>query len=360
MKNTERNVGIDFLRIISMLLIVTAHVFKAGGLLYSPQHDFRFYALWTIEVICACSINFYALLSGYLLVDKPFALHRIIYLWMQVYFYSVGILIIFLIFAPDLVTTSNIYSALLPTVKSNYWYFTAYFCLFFFIPFLNILIAKLDRRGMNMLCIFIILSLSVIPFIIESDIVLENSGYSALWLAGMYVLGAYIKKYGFPKWLHAWNTALLFVLSVTASSLILHYRKTYSINFTEPLILFNSLIITMWVLKHNWKHGISAKIATFVGPLCFSAYIIHSHELIWNQVLNNWFASLIKLNTPVYILVSVAYAFLVLVLCSFIDKARNILFRILRLDRLAKRIDWLLVFCFGQRSPTENQHKTCQ
>lgn len=62
----ERNYGIDFLRIISMFMIVILHILGNGGILASVQIGSSNYHLaWILEIASYCAVNCYALISGY-------------------------------------------------------------------------------------------------------------------------------------------------------------------------------------------------------------------------------------------------------------------------------------------------------
>lgn len=124
----------------------------------------------------------------------------------SVAFYTVTITILFSIFVPGSVGKVEILSSALPMIKKQYWYFTAYFGLFFFIPFLNELMNKLSKEQFKKLIITIIIVLSLIPtfsignlFNASIDLFNTGEGYSMLWLMALYIVGGYFKKHGFPQ-----------------------------------------------------------------------------------------------------------------------------------------------------------------
>ncbi len=60
---SERNFGIDALRLASMLGIVLMHVLYKGGILTKNAGvDNRI--LWLFETACSCSVNCFAMISG--------------------------------------------------------------------------------------------------------------------------------------------------------------------------------------------------------------------------------------------------------------------------------------------------------
>ena len=67
----ERNYGLDLFRFISMLMIVGLHVIGNGGILDNAQPlTIRGEAVWLLEIACYCSVNCFALASGYVGVKR--------------------------------------------------------------------------------------------------------------------------------------------------------------------------------------------------------------------------------------------------------------------------------------------------
>lgn len=85
--SNKRNVGIEILRIISMLMIVMLHVLLFG-VKYDELSIFSIKGGITnlLEAICFCAVNVYAIITGYLLVNKSTKTSRLIDLWLQVFF----------------------------------------------------------------------------------------------------------------------------------------------------------------------------------------------------------------------------------------------------------------------------------
>lgn len=86
-----------------------------------------------------------------------------------------------------------------PVTHAQYWYFTAYFCMFFFIPFFNLLIENLTNEKRKLLVVTIIVIFSVVQTGRGIDIFGTATGYSALWLGILYVIGGCIKKLELEK-----------------------------------------------------------------------------------------------------------------------------------------------------------------
>lgn len=199
MSAQKRILWIDLLRIISMLMVVILHICMQGGVLHSFSVGSAGYFLsWLLESFCYCAVNCYALITGYIMYNpnKKFNYSRIIPLWLQVFFYCVCILLLFSFLKPESLTMS-VLNYLMPVTNNIYWYFTAYFGMFFFIPFMNILAEKLDKKQFTTLAATMFVVFSFVPFTFtDKDPFYTKNGYSMLWLVILYFAGAYIKRFG--------------------------------------------------------------------------------------------------------------------------------------------------------------------
>ena len=144
----ERNYGIDLLRIVSMMMVVLLHVLGQGGILDgSDPLTVKSETAWLLEIGAYSAVNIYAMISGYVGYGRKYKYSGLVYLYFQVLFYTVPTTIIFYIYRPELVNLKGKRELLFPFAYNTYWYFTAYFCLAFFIPFLNMMLERLDRAG---------------------------------------------------------------------------------------------------------------------------------------------------------------------------------------------------------------------
>ena len=73
-----RNYGIDFLRMISMIMIVMLHTLGHGGILRSVSFlSVHYQIAWLLEVIAFGAVNTYAMISGFVSVDSHFRQHEL-------------------------------------------------------------------------------------------------------------------------------------------------------------------------------------------------------------------------------------------------------------------------------------------
>ena len=145
----DRNYGIDLLRIVTMFMIVNLHVFWYGGILRSENLYFlsaKYNIVWILEIICYVAVNCYALISGFVGIESRYKYSNIVLLWLRVVFYSISLYLIGCIFGIVDFNFNTLITFCFPVVNSKYWYFTAYFCLFFFMPILNSALENMEHN----------------------------------------------------------------------------------------------------------------------------------------------------------------------------------------------------------------------
>ena len=283
MGENKRNYGIDLLRILSMQMVCLLHVLGEGGILSAVQiHSAKYNIIWFLRTAAYCAVNCYALISGYVGIEAKFRYSKILKLWLQVVFYTVGITAIFYVFSPEQIGRRELFSSVSPVMSVQYWYFTSYFCMFFFIPFLNRLINGLPSRQRRILVITIIVLFSILPALFGRDVFGTGEGYSVLWLVCLYLIGGCIKKSLWIQKIH-YRTALVIYLASTVLAWIVKGRL---IAYTSPAMLLSGIALLILFANCKLPDWMFTKI-TFLSPLSFSVYLIHAHPLIWTNILHS-------------------------------------------------------------------------
>ena len=357
-----RNLGLDLLRMAAMFLVATLHVLGAGGVLdsaapLSPDYE----TAWLLECAAYCAVNCYALLSGYVGVNGRFHYANLALLWLQAAFYTILIPVAFALLAPGMVGTREVIRGFFPAMSNHYWYFTAYFAMFFFIPAFNYLVKHLKRRQMDVLAVSIVVVFSLLPTVFQRDVAdifpgdlfITYSGYSPLWLALLYILGAYARKYNLFARISCAGAFGIYALCILLTwgekwmveGLGMKVLGEYIpggllVSYTSPTILLAAAALLAGFSKLRLPAW-TAKPIGFLAPLSFSVYLIHVHPLMWRYVMAGRFIAFGSYGT-VKLAVSVLGAALgIYVLCSAVDAIRAALFRWLdlrgRLSRLEER-----------------------
>ena len=142
-----RNPGIDLVRILAMIGIIISHILIHGQVFRKYyMHDklnlLNYFFFW--------HINGYCLISG-MVGYKKHKYSNLLYLWINVIFYSVGISLFYKLKEKN---NYELYSEFFPVVFGKYWYFSVYFGTYLFLPLVNKGIEYLAKSELKILINF--------------------------------------------------------------------------------------------------------------------------------------------------------------------------------------------------------------
>lgn len=344
--SSRRNYGIDLLKIISMYMIAILHVLGQSGVLSSLKTLSLGYNLaWLLEIICYCSVNCYAVVTGYVMVNSKFRYKKIINLWLGVCFWSVILTLIMKCIHPYLIGKKDILKSFLPVTFNSYWYFTGYFALFLFIPFINKLISNLDRKSFKRLVVTIVILFCFISLLTDPFKLIY--GYSFLWLLAAYFIGAYIRIYNpFVKVKVKWIILVILISLLLTFFLKLLIVKCPGITFdffgsgvlisyNSFSILFASIGLVLLFIKMKLKNKYLLRFIKRLVPATFGVYIIHVQPFVWSLFMTDRFKFVISYNPVVMILLVLFFAFMLYMLCSYLEMIRIYLFKKLKINKIS-------------------------
>lgn len=306
----NRIIGIDLLKIISMMLIVSLHVLGYGGAI--PNNNVinaPYLTTWFLEIISLTAVDTFGLITGYLYIDKKININSIFKLWIKVLFYSLLIYIIFLLFNSNhILNLTSILKYCFPLVMSHYWYFTHYFALFFFIPFINRLLNILDRKQYSFLCILI----GFLFFIMNTIRTMIVFPFSLLLV--LYIIGGYIKRFVNITFNNKKLLLIFFVVVFCNLLFRMFFIKATTVLFKNPMgglftknesptILFQSVLLLLIFRNVEIKSDRLNMSIKYLSKLSFSVYLIHAHELVLNNLITNSFIFLSTINNPILIII---------------------------------------------------------
>ncbi len=358
---TQRNVAIDVLKVIAMIMVLTLH-FPLGidSAFGSAQYNIR--ALFVSFSYCA--VNIYALISGYCLLEKKTSLSRLMNLWVIVIFYSViNLLINAIIF--DEFTVKSLILGLLPISTDVFWYATGYIVMYLFIPYINILMQNLGFYNTKKL-VFLLLIVFGIGSWVSSRLggatLGVNSGYTVIWIMILFIVGAAIKKYGvavvsiFKKERkNIWYLIIAFFcgICVFASEYIFYYVTGWLLSkpqpfklfygYCSPFIIVMSISLLVFFSRLDIKSNKYTMIFTFIASFSFGVYIVGSCSSFRRVVWENLFE---KFNS--YFIVEFLFSVLMtLCICVIIEYVRTKLFKIIKVDNMLNKTEkHIKNFCY--------------
>lgn len=347
-KEARHNYGIDMLRIISMFMITIHHVLLHGGILQEADHfKLQYKVAWFLEIAVLCAVNVYGLISGYVGYGKKHNLSRIMRIYLQMIFYTLLTTFVFALFKPELLTRENIWTAVCPFGREAYWYCTAYLCLCLFMPFLDRLMASLTRPEGSRLLLGAFFLFSILQTIYNKQFAVTNNGYSFLWLAVLYLGGAYIRKYDVGKredtgkFLAGYALSVIFVWIVKMGTEHLQYTASHEYNeslrfvtYTSPFIIICAVCLLL-AFKEIKVAAVSVKLAAVFAPVALDVYLFHDEPLFRENIITGAFKVYLSFN-PVRMFGAVIGTAGIIWICgSLVGRLRICFFKLLKVDNLS-------------------------
>ena len=323
-RDSGRRSNIELLRIIAILMIVAHHFALYSDLTY-PAGTVSVSRFWVDLLLAGGKTGtcIYVLITGYFLVDsKSFKPSRLVKMWLHVFFYS---LLIYLILSGTGIidfSANGLLKSMLPISFNHYWFATAYFLLYLFYPFINILINNLSKKQYITLLVVFFLILSIIPTLLDLAYI-KNFFVNFVFF---YCIGGFIKRHVDPDKTSSGQcfavSVILIVLTASTPS-IFSFASTmnapldsYSYHFYEntslPIILI-SVFMFMGSVKCRIRDN---RFVNTVAKCCFGIYLIHENP---NLRLNLWlglFKGYLYKNSIIIIPYS-----LLIIMCVFISAA---------------------------------------
>lgn len=347
----NRNIGIDFLRLIAMTFVIVLHSLGHGGILGGvSEGSIRYRCAWLLEIIAYVGVDIFALISGYVTnasknIKRVFINYLL--LWSQVVFYNLIVSGIIGVVDKEEAYTSIIVKSFFPNIYNAYWYFTAYTGMIFLLPFILIVLRECPTKYLRIYLFFFVLVFSTVDVVTRNWI--PYGGYSFVWLSFLFFLGMVIKKCNLFSEV---STSCLILLIILLYSLIWGWKqfgvditlmdititKDLFISYTSPPMLVISILYIVIFSRLQFGKKIK-RIITVLAPGTFAAYLINDNKYFREFVITNSFSCIIKYNILFMIGIVIMFSVLFVVMAAVIDLIRQYVFKYCQLE---KRYEYLL------------------
>ena len=351
---SRRNVNLDVLRCMAMLMVVVSHFFCYGIVPLTTEEPFwnlrdcvgliNFVLSQIVIVVSSTCVNLFILVSGYFIVTKPVKWKRVVLIWLETVFYGLGISLLFYIINPGDIHLKDLVNSLFPVRSYQYWFISTYLGLICLAPFLSVIVNHLNQVQYRcLLLVSLIFGCTIsynIPFG-ESMGVLK--GYSLIWFVILVLWSGYVRRFSFK--ISSRSAFFAFLAAVSCSFVfiilkIVFYRHTFSFELPayNGFSFFISIALFVWFIKKKEFSGVWTKTLSLMVPYLLGVYLISEHPnirpLLWTG-LYDW--ALFK-ESIWFIPVMLAVVLSVFILCIIIDFGREQLFKIFHVNTMA---DWL-------------------
>lgn len=337
----NRSYGIDLLKSVSMLMVVVLHILGVGGILAgSAQGTVTNDIAWLLEAANICAVNCFGLISGYVLCKGHYRRSRLLSLWLRVVFESLIITAAFALLLPGVVGFSEWFKVFTPVIHGVYWYFTAYFALFLFVPYINKMLSSLTNREKASLSISAVIVFVFLGNVLNNDIFFLHGGYGFLWLLCLYVFGACIRDIEIKSSINKYWLLAAYAICVSlawALMKITHIPALFS--YTSPFVLLASVFLLLFFRRLEFKSPKSHRVISMLARTSFGVYIIHTHPLIWGNLITGRFLPYLKYPIPVTFLAVILTAVAIYSVCTLGDWLAEKFFKLVKIDLLENAVD---------------------
>ena len=286
-----RESNFELLRIVLMLLVLLIHYTPVriadmtGGIYLTDNiwQDFVNLELKSLSIVC---VNCFVLISGYFGIKLK--LRSFLSLLFQMVYWS-AICVAFAavashILAPPLSLSISFFSNIVYG-----WFPEAYLILFVLSPVLNAFIKSCSEKELGRYIILFYLLSTIVGYLMKFNDF--NEGMSLISLAGLYMIGAYLRittlkifalkaKYDLMLYLG------LGVCMVALSALLIKVGITSSpYGFLNPVVIVMSIYLFLFFKKINIGHS---TVINFLSASAFSIYLFHCNPIVFGWICKMW------------------------------------------------------------------------
>ncbi|QTZ58332.1 hypothetical protein MCPGFBBE_00431 [Streptococcus equi subsp. zooepidemicus] len=343
----HRHYGLDLLRIISMFMIVITHVLGKGGLrsTVEGEADSYFIVTWIIQVLVYGAVNCYALISGYVGIKSPYKYSKIVNIWVQVFFYSFLMTLLFALFGFP-VSLENWRQALFPIVSGNYWYITAYFGLLIFMPMINGGLNTLSNKQLGRLVLLVFAIFSLIPALMNQQVdeFSLSKGFEMTWLIILYIIGAYLRRIELSRFSHK------LLIAVYMGSLVVTYIMKFMVGniwywYVSPSLTLGAIALFILFAKLKLtSETLLLRFIVIVSPTTLGIYLVHLHPLLVKFIIRDFAEPFVNAPILLYPLLIFGVGIVIYFLSFLVEQARLMLFKKLGFQHLLKWVDKKIPF----------------
>ena len=346
----ERQSNFELLRVFSMFLIILYHLVLYGIDREVFSSDFVYNFFYSGGKL---GVALFIMITGYFIVKKDISFRKLFYLEGQVLFFSILSFIIYLFIGGENLDGYSLAKTFFPNFMNTYWFFSSYFALYLFLPFINRAIRGFHQKDFRKLLIIGFVFLILIP----SLVIFRESITSSIYLLYYYLIGAYIRLFSNKKKYK--RSYLLFgsvfsYLMIVLFSIVLFKLSFYNVylgNYVSSFsglqsifVFVSSICIFLYFKDLNLK---VSKVINLLGSVSFGVYLFHDHFLMRTILWKNLFRVSMFYESGMFFFYGIFVSVVVYFIAGIIeyvrkriidDKIMPILFQKCSESRIVKRV----------------------
>lgn len=312
----NRNLNLDLIRAIAIILVMVNHTFKLG-VMSLPQAGIRCLAL--------AGVPLFLMLTGYLNHNKTCESYYVKGGWRV----CIRILTAYLILGTICYVGGNLYDEKDISIKEFIikllsfrltpygWYIEMWIGLFFFTPFLNMIVQQLSDKSEKMLLITLIFFTSIASFFNRNGTNILPNFWISLYPITLYFIGNYISHHEIyvSKW---FSISYIIIIAIGEPLLNLIVSSKQYLYFwggqDDIIYVVLAFIIFVNIKNIDLRNSKIGNIITTISLASLHIYLIsYLFDHIWYKTFENEFFNDIPINNFPYYFVILPLSFC----CSF-------------------------------------------
>lgn len=288
----------EILRIFSIFVIIIFHsIYNLDQTRVSENSRFLYDFFYYFGEL---GVNCFILISGYFFAQTRFSWKKVCLLCLEVEFYVILSKMILVIGGVNQWGDWSIIDYFFPILRPKYWFATVYIFIYLISPFLQKMIDSLERTEYRRLLAISIFIWSVFPTIYCAVLPDKNDVESMvyynryLWLIVVYLIGAYINRFGY-RFLNDLKkslfSAVLFLFLIIAYIFVVE-KGFYPISGKAPTLFWtpNSVLelglsISVFASFYYINLIKPYRVVNYIASCSFGIYLLHdgaAKQYIWD------------------------------------------------------------------------------
>lgn len=262
MNHSKRNINIDIIKVVSLLLVIGVHFFLYTGY-YSINYTITNSIFIVLRNICMACVPLFIIVTGYLNRNKVWSKKYYLNIGRVYLLYSLAMFILTLVDNKYVINTTLFKTALINILNYKYygWYITMYVGLMLISPIINLAFKNIDESMRKYAVINIILAISI-PVTLTD--LFSNVRYSIL---------AHI----LPNWWYYTWPLMYYMIGVAFS----YNKEMLKDFFSNSKILFWIILIVSTVfysfLNIHWESTLHVNIFIVIITTCIFSWLLNLH-----------------------------------------------------------------------------------
>ncbi len=293
-----RNSNVEWLRVLSMLMIVAYHYSIWGFYEEELLETGNKYFVDIFGMLGKTGTDLFVLISGYYMVEQRFTVKKFLNLMGTLWFYTIGALVCIGLIGGRTVNLQSLKYAFFPICSTHYWFINYYLLLMLLTPFLNRMLHALDRRQHALLCALSIMLVTLFPEFLH----VSYAPGSLLLFITLYLCAAYCRLHIRHEERTARRCMLLAALLLTLCVIRIvltdmicrrtgnSARLALSTAFMGAYSPFALALGVLLLIGFACRPPAAGKLGIRLGGLTLGVYLFQSNEyvsnLLWQDLLH--------------------------------------------------------------------------